>query len=243
MFGKDKNKGLQAPSSAPEPKSETQKMMDMGNDWEASRIEAIEKSERRAWKVAGAFGAGFVVTAIALMLLMPLKESVPYVIRVDNTTGVPDIVTAMDEKGVGYDEAMDKYWLAQYVRAHETYDWYTLQNDYNTVGLLSSQTVGAEYAAMFEGKNALDKTYGSSVKALVHITSVVPTGEGTGTVRFTKTTKRVDDPNSGATVKYVATISYEYRNPSRLLESQRLINPFGFQVRTYRVDPELAGGE
>lgn len=41
MFGKDKNKGLQA-LLAPEPKSETQKMMDMGNDWEASRIEAIE---------------------------------------------------------------------------------------------------------------------------------------------------------------------------------------------------------
>lgn len=243
MFNREKDKGQQPPAHAPEPKSATQKVIDAGNDWEASRIEATEKSERRAWKVAGAFGVGFVLSTVALVLVMPLKETIPFLLTVDDKTGVPDIVTMMDEKGVSYSEVMDKYWMAQYVRAHETYDWYTLQNDYNTVGLLSSPNVGAEYAALFEGKDALDKKYGSGVKALVKITSVVPTGRGTGTVRFSKTTKRVDDSGPGTTVRYVATISYEFVSASRLLESQRLINPFGFQVRSYRVDPELPGGE
>ncbi|WP_150322317.1 type IV secretion system protein, partial [Enterobacter hormaechei] len=64
--------------------------------------------------------------------------------------------------------------------------------------------------------------------------------KGIGTVRFIKTTKRVDDPNSPGTVtKWVATVAYEYRNPSLIRESARLVNPFGFQVLSYRVDPEM----
>lgn len=239
MFGRKKAADVTVASPSTDP---AQQQFDKALDWEASRIQSIEKSERRAWKVAFTGVGVSVLLTVAIVAMMPLKETVPYVIRVDNATGVPDIVTALDSKGVGYDEVMDKYWLAQYVRARETYDWYTLQKDYNTVGLLSSQQVGASYAALFEGKEALDKTYGTSVRATVEIVSVVPNGRGTGTVRFIKTTKRVDDDGPGTVTKWVATVAYEYRNPSLISESQRLVNPFGFQVLSYRVDPEMIGG-
>lgn len=211
-------------------------------NWESSRVLSVEKSERRAWNVA-VCAVGITVLALgSIAMMMPLKESVPYVIRVDNTTGVPDIVTAITDKAVTGDEVMDKYWLAQYVRARETYDWYTLQRDYNTVGLLSSANVGAGYAQLFEGKDALDKQYGKNVRATVEIISVVPTGQHTGTVRFIKTTKRVDQEGAPGTVsKWVATVAYEYRNAALIKESARLVNPFGFQVLTYRVDPEMVG--
>lgn len=211
-------------------------------NWESSRVLSVEKSERRAWRVT--YGSvGITVLAIAaIAMMMPLKESIPYVVRVDNTTGVPDIVTAMSDKKVTGDEVMDKYWLAQYVRARETYDWYTLQRDYNTVGLLSSPNVGQAYANLFEGKDALDKTYGKTLRATVEIVSVVPTGKNTGTVRFTKTVKRVDQDGAPGTVtKWVATVAYEYRSTALIKESARLVNPFGFQVLTYRVDPEMIG--
>lgn len=208
-------------------------------NWESARVSQIEKSERRAWIVAMIAVLLVVLLVVSLAVLAPLKENTPYVIRVDNATGVPDIVTALDSKGVGYDEVMDKYWLAQYVKARETYEWYSLQKDYTTVGLLSSPTVGAEYAAQFSGDNALDKKFGSHVTATTTVLSVVPNGHGTGTVRFSKNTKRRDDTGSGTTTKWVATIGYEYRNPTLIKESERLINPFGFQVLSYRVDPEM----
>lgn len=233
MFGKKPR--VETPTSE-------KNVYDEAINWESSRVLTVEKSERRAWRVAFA-GVGVAVLAIAaIAMMMPLKESVPYVIRVDNTTGVPDIVTAITDKAVTGDEVMDKYWLAQYVRARETYDWFTLQRDYNTVGLLSSQNVGAGYAQLFEGKDALDKQYGKSVRATVEILSVVPTGKNTGTVRFIKTTKRVDQEGTpGTSTKWVATVAYEYRNTALIKESARLVNPFGFQVLTYRVDPEMVG--
>jgi type IV secretion system protein VirB8 len=234
MFGKSTSRAKEASPEAPS-------VFDQAIDWEASRVQTIERSERRAWFVAFAGVAVTVLSWLAIVLMMPLKEMVPYVIRVDSATGVPDIVTALDTKGVGFDEAMDKYWMAQYVRARETYDWYTLQKDYNTVGLLSSSPVGASYAAQFEGKDALDKKFGSVVRATVEIMSIVPNGRGVGTVRFVKTTRRTDDDGPGTVTKWVATVAYEYRNPSLIRESQRLINPFGFQVLSYRVDPEMLG--
>lgn len=213
------------------------------NDWEASRVYQIEKSERRAWLVAGTATAVAALAVFAVSMLTPLKESTPYVIRVDNVTGVPDIVTSIKDKEVTGDDVMDKYWLAQYVRARETFDWYTLQRDYTTVGMLSSPNVGAGYAQLFEGKDALDKTYGKSMRATIDIVSVVPTGRGTGTVRFIKTEKRTDQESApGIVTKWIATIAYEYRSAAQTKETARLINPFGFQVLSYRADPEYVGG-
>lgn len=228
--------------AAPEAPSQPKTHFDAAMDWEASRVLTIEKSERRAWTVALAAVGLAAVSIAAVAMLVPLKETVPYVIRVDNVTGVPDIVTAMTDKAVTGDEVMDKYWLAQYVRARETYDWYTLQRDYNTVGLLSSANVGQGYAQLFEGKDALDKQYGKTVRATVEIVSVVPSGKNTGTVRFIKTTKRVDQEGAPGTItKWVATVAFEYRNAALIKESARLVNPFGFQVLSYRVDPEMVG--
>ncbi len=239
MLGREKKKAIE-PGSSAEPESKGAKLHEAALNWEAARIHSVEKSERRAWGIAMAAVVCAVLLVVAIALMLPLKQNTPYVIRVDNTTGVPDIVTAMDTKGVGFDEVMDKYWLAQYVRARETFDWYTIQKDYDTVGLLSSPRVGQEYAGLFEGKDAIDKKYGNQVRVTVEIVSVVPNGKGIGTVRFMKTMKRVDDQNAPGTVtKWVATVAYEYRNPSLIRESARLVNPFGFQVLSYRVDPEM----
>ncbi len=239
MFGRKREK-LQNIEPEPPVKSGGENFFDASVNWEAARIYQIERSERRAWTVAIVAVLCAVLPIAAIVLMLPLKENTPYVIRVDNATGVPDIVTALDHKTMKFDDVMDKYWLAQYVRAHETYDWFMIQKDYNTVGLLSSPRVAQEYGAYFEGKEALDKRYGNSIRVTVEITSVVPNGKGMGTVRFVKTVKRVDDLNSPGTVtKWVATVAYEYRKPSLIRESARLINPFGFQVLSYRVDSEM----
>lgn len=212
-------------------------------DWESSRVEASEKSERRAWIIAGIAIGTTILSLSAVVIMMPLKEPpIPHIWRVDNKTGAHDLLTTIKDKAVTGDEVMDKYWLAKYVRARETYDWYSLQEDYDTVGLLSSPNVGASYAQLFDGKDALDKQYGKAMRTTVEIESVIPSTKNTGTVHFAKTTKRIDQMDSPGTItKWVATIAYEYRNTALIKESARLINPFGFQVLSYRVDPVMAG--
>lgn len=214
---------------------------DKAHDWEASKLQLMEESRSRAWRTVTILAVLVVLSWVAIVLMMPLKQTVPYVIRVDSATGVPDIVTVMNKKGVEYNDVMDKYWLARYVRAREGYDWYTLQDDYNAVGMMSTPDVGKVYGAQFAGDNALDKKLGNNTRIKVDVLSVVPTGRGTATVRYVV---RQGAPNSPTTVDstWIATIAYEYRNPSVMKESYRLVNPFGFQVRSYRKDPEIVGG-
>ena len=209
------------------------------SEWDTSRTLQAERSERRAWMVAGAFGVGFLLSCGAIALMLPLKETTPYVVRVDNATGVPDIVTVMKDQIVTGEDVMTKYWLAKYIIHRETYDWHTLQSDYDTTGLLSSEVVGAEYGEQFSGSDALTEQYGDRIQAHVQVVSVVPTGDNTGTVRFIKTTKRLGNNSVIDSKQWVATVAFEFRNTERVTETVRLVNPFGFRVTSYRVDPEM----
>ena len=214
---------------------------DEARSWDDSRVLAQEQSEQRAWKLAWLSVLVTVLSWLALVLLIPLKRTEPYLIRVDSATGVPDIITTLKAEDVGADEVTQKFFLADYVRARETYDWNTLQVDYDKTRLYSSPLLAKEYAKLFEGEEALDKKYGAKVRATVKIQSVVPTSPTTGTVRFSKLTKYVENTSPGEETRWVATIAFSFNDPAKLKESERLINPFGVQVVSYRVDPEMGG--
>jgi len=243
MFGTKKQ--IEGPGAGPggDGGKPTKKIYEDAANWEASRAVQLERSERRAWRVAGASVCVTVLALASIVVMLPLKRVDGFLVREDKTSGAIEIVGSIDNQSITFDEARDQYWLKEYVLARENYDWATLQKDYNLVGLLSNPNVGASYAGLFQGDNALDKKYGAQVQARVHIISVVPNGRGTATVRFTRTVKRVDDPtNGGTTTNWIATFGYEYLGTKRMSSSARLANPFGFQVTSYRVDPEHAGG-
>jgi type IV secretion system protein VirB8 len=211
--------------------------------FEASRTNAIQKSERRAWWVVYFTLGTLFLSWAAIVLMMPLNREMPYVIRVDNSTGATDVIKVLDDDRVTYDDVMDKYWIAKFVRVREKYDWWTLQNDYKEVGTMAAPDVGREYAALFEGNEALHKIYAKRYKVSVDVLSVVPNGRGIATVRISKTMEPVErtseDSRQNNSKKYIVTLGYVYRNPSRMGEELRLLNPLGFQVMSYRLDPEL----
>lgn len=211
-------------------------------DWETSRVKHLERSERRAWMVAGSAIGLCLLLMGGMAMMLPLKEKEMGIIRENTTTGAIDVIGSLRDQRLDYDEVRDQYWMRQYVLARESYDWQTLQQDYNTVGLLSSPNVASQYSQQFKGDDALDKRFGANVTSRVEILSVVLNTRGVATVRFTKTTKRVDDgAAAGVTSTWVATIGYEYQGTSRMSSTNRMKNPFGLQVTSYRVDPELAG--
>jgi type IV secretion system protein VirB8 len=213
-----------------------------GMSWEASRIRQVETSERRAWYVAITSVVVTVLLVVGFVMLLPLKETVPYLVRVDSVTGATDIVNVLDTRKVDFSEALQKANVVDYLRSRESYDWFTLTPDYNRVMLMSSPSVGKDYANLYAGSNALQKKYGQAVRVKVNVISVVLSGHQSATVRFTRNIKRVDDDGDGETTHWVATIAYEYRQISRLKEAQTWDNPTGFVVTSYRVDSEVVGG-
>ena len=212
--------------------------------WEADRQHRYEKSERRAWIAAGAFGLVAVAAVIGMASMAPFKRVVPYVFALDRATGNVEIVSAADDRApVGYQELLDKHWAQRYVVSRESYSWKLLQSDYDTVLALSSDSVGREFAKTYDGADARDRRLGASVEMRVRVLSVTLAADDGGTkavVRFERNLKRAEAEGLDPPQFFVATIAFEYK-PSMVGRERDLIqNPLGYRVLSYRVDAEVA---
>ena len=92
-------------------------MQNNGITYESSIRYLVEKSNQRAWVVAFAAVCVSVLSIMAITFMLPLKTVEPYVIRVDNTTGMVDIITSVDKETLTSNEALDKYFTSKYVKA------------------------------------------------------------------------------------------------------------------------------
>lgn len=197
----------------------------------------ILRSRQIAWRLAIGSSSLLGVALLALLFLTPLKTNTPFVLRVDNATGHVEVLTTLQTSEISYGEVVDSYFLNQYVLNREGYDYNTIQNAYNTTALLSDPDVQQEYYALFEGSQARDKVLKEHAKIVVQIRSITPTPEtGTAVVRFSTQTKHSNgsvDPLHN----WIATISYIYKDAT-MSSADRRINPLGFQVTSYRIDPE-----
>lgn len=205
---------------------------------ERDYLQELQKSAKRAWLVAGTASIGCLAALAAVAGLTPLKESKPFLLRVDNTTGRVDQVSMLSNSQETYGEAVDKYFLNTYVLNRETYDYNTIQATYNTTALLSGPLVQKEFFAIYEGPEGRDKKLTNRARIAVNVISITPTGAtGSAVVRFN--TQQVNANGDPAPVlNWVATIGYRYINaPTQ--ENDRRINPLGFQVTAYRADPEV----
>ena len=226
---------------------------EVANGWDAELSVRIRRSERRAWQCCIALTLIAVLQGIGLLCLLPLKTIEPFVIRVDNNTGLVDVVSTLASKGkvkLNAQEVMDKYWLTQYLRHRESYQWQISAYDRSIVGIMSSNTVQQDYALETDPKNndnAPIIRYGHSAQVRVHIQAIsfishqTDNGEQTKTalIRYSKQIKRIGETSPKG--HWVATVTFTYRNSPMKLEDRRL-NPLGFQVLSYRND-QATGGE
>ena len=73
----------------------------------------------------------------ALVLLMPLKRVDPFVVRVDNSTGIVDVVPVYAGRA-SESEVVTRYFLTHYVTVCERFDFATAESDYEECGAFHS---------------------------------------------------------------------------------------------------------
>ncbi|MGV1016854.1 MAG: virB8 family protein [Fluviibacter phosphoraccumulans] len=208
--------------------------------WENSRHEALEKSEARAWSMVRWTSLLAVLAMTALVILAPFYKIVPLTFEVDKLTGQAQLVDLTGPMPMTSTEAMDKHWVADYVRTRERFVWTLLQLDYDHTMNLSDERVAREYRAEYEGPNARDKRLGPGTDERVKILGVTlpPNEPGKAVVRFERTTRR--DGTDVDVGFYVATLSYKYEPPALFSKERNVVdNPLGFKVTGFVVDQEL----
>lgn len=207
--------------------------------FESSRIELIEKSERRAWACAKGLGLATVCLGTAVAAMMPLKTSVPYVFEVDKNTGQTELIEIADPKRIPHSLLMDKFWLASYLRSRESYDYSVVDMEFNKVRELSMPNVFEPYKRQFAGDKSLDRTLGPAKSIRIELLSVMPEGNGIAQVRFIRRLINNDSMRPETESYWTAKIGYEYIPNYTKDGSRLLINPFGFKVTSYQLDQDF----
>src|SRR5580658_5287029 len=101
--------------------------------WDADRVAVQKSSARRAWWVAGAGWSCTLTLGVAIMALMPLKRVEPFVIRVDSSSGLVDVVPVY-VGNTPMPEAVTRYFLDHYVTVCERFNFATAESDYQECG-------------------------------------------------------------------------------------------------------------
>ena len=208
--------------------------------WDNDRVLELMKSRRTAWIVASVAAGVSAVLAIGYVVLLPLKTVEYSLVRVDSSTGIVDQVVKLKDAQASYDELMTKFFLRRVVILRETYTRGQLQSNYDQSVLFTApqarKKLNADFS--FENPDGPSKRYGELGTASVQFVNISFLAKNIAQVRFIRTdTKGGSEFNT----RWTATVEYRYVSQPAS-EDARGINPLGFQVTNYRLDPEADVG-
>ncbi|MCR4471175.1 virB8 family protein [Burkholderia sp. SCN-KJ] len=208
--------------------------------FEKSKQATQENLTKIAWRVAG--GAMFValVSILGSAALVQLKRPTPPVIIKDNTaTGDVQVIDVARSGSVTFGELEVRKALRDYVKLREGYDWYTIQDAYDTVTLMNSPREQTLYSALYNRKNSPLNVLTDKFRVIAQPGAITFVGT-TAQVFFSKktislSTQGGSTPMPPKTEYWVATITYEVGDlPTK--SNEQVLNPIGFRVTSYSVD-------
>jgi len=177
-------------------------------------------------------------TVLVIARLTPLKTVEPFVIQVDQKSGIVQTVDPLTAGQLTANEAVNNFYIVQYIRARETYSVADLARNYEIIRIMSeSSKVYPEFMAQQNPNNP-----SSNAARLGTV--------GTRTVKFKsmaylnpttlQTRVLIEEKNDSGIFNYhkIITLEFQYIKMNLTME-ERYINPLGFRVTSYRVDEEI----
>ncbi len=206
--------------------------------WSADVVAGLRRSRKRAWLLAGVTSATSLIAVTAVALLTPLKTAVPYVIELERSTGYVQEARYAAPGTLSENETVRQANLYQYVLARETVDASDIATNYEKTVAWSADPARAGYLALWDKTNpdGLVGKYPVGTVVAVRVKGISPLGPNTALIRFA--TLRTPPGGQRAEVEnWQAVVGYRYADRP-LSQAQRFINPLGFQVTSYRRDPD-----
>ncbi len=208
-----------------------------GDTWEYETYLRLQLSRKRAWIVAGVAGAVSILSLLALVLVLPLKEFAPYVVTLHEGTGYLEVTRGLKPGDLSEDEAVTSANIVRCLTAHETFDATDVKENFENVNLCMADQALDNYRAIFakgHPENPVE-LYGYDTTVRVQIKSLQLLTDSTAQVRFQTITKTRDRDTID---HWVAVLTFRYvQKPASLAD--RFRNPLGFQITRFRRDQEI----
>jgi len=172
------------------------------------------------------------VAVIFVKNVMSSKSLEPYVIQVEEKSGIATVVDQLTSQNFTGDQIIRKYFINEFVHASSGYDPRTYKQDVEKIRLFSVPGVYSDF------RNRINaRVLGTSSRTEVRIKSVQFTDPNTAQIRISKQiTAEGADP---ITKDEVITMGFYFAPDMGLTMEERLINPLGFQVNRYLIADEV----
>ena len=209
--------------------------------WDIDRLAQAIRRTRIAWGIAALGWTCAVALSAALALLMPLKTVEPYVIRVDNTTGIVDIVP-MYAGHAALGDAVARFLLTHYITVCEGFSYATAQRDYEECGAYHSAKRNTEWYNLWNQANPASPLNvnkdGSIVRVQVTAVTFFRKANGVSELAQVRYLKARALPGAAEKITHwIATLEYAWVAPSKD-PKMRQWNPLGWRVTDFHTEPE-----
>ena len=209
--------------------------------WDIDRLAQAIRRTRIAWGIAALGWTCAVSMSAALALLTPLKTVEPYVIRVDNSTGIVDIVP-MYAGHAEMGEAVARFLLTHYITVCEGFSYATAQRDYEECGAYHSAKRNTEWYNLWNQANPASPLNvnkdGSIVRVQVTAVTFFRKANGVSELAQVRYLKARALPGAAEKITHwIATLEYAWVAPSKD-PKMRQWNPLGWRVTDFHTEPE-----
>jgi len=217
--------------------------LDEASSWEADKLrDALKQNKYLRWIIIGLIAIA-VSLAWAIKGLTPLKTTQPYVVRIDSSTGIVDVVPVYNGEAEA-SELVTRHLLNHYQTARERYFYAIAETDYEMVGAFNNSKTNDEWAQAWQETNPESPLmkYKDGTTVTVHVKGITflepdSGARDTAQIRFTTETRK---GGSGAPqiTHWLSTIKYAYGEPSKD-DKERSLNPMGLRITSYHKEPEV----
>ena len=190
-----------------------------------------------------------IAATFSISQLVPLKSVEPFVIQVDQKSGVTQVVDPLKARELTANESVNNYFMVQYVRARESYLGSPERNyyNYNLVRVLSDPQVFSKYQheIILSNPDSPGSRLGSNGAREVHVSNIkfldrreLPNNGGELRRYLIRTL--VVEKSGGSLPKNMQKLvlmEFKYSELELSIED-RYLNPIGFRVLSYRIDDD-----
>ncbi len=172
------------------------------------------------------------IAVIFVKNVMSSKSIEPYVIEVEQKTGVATIVNQLTAENFTGDQMIRKYFINQFIHINSGYDPKTYKQDIEKVRLFSTPGIYGDYRNRINAREL-----GADSQIDVRIKSVQPLDNNTVQIRLARQITKKE--SSVETKDEIITMGFYFAPEMNLTMEERLINPLGFQVSKYMIAEEV----
>jgi type IV secretion system protein VirB8 len=211
--------------------------LDLTKNWFSDRYEALQIQRTFLLLTLIIFSIVIVILTISITYIKSTSDIQPFVIEIEQKTGVPTVVDPIGSIIYSADEVVKRFFVWEYVKLREEYLQGYFDASQKKLSVMSSGDVYGQYKSIIRNPDGIvTKLAKSNGSIEIQLKSLVFINESTAQIRFKQSI--IGGGNEGVSnMNKIVYMEFTFSN-IEMNDEQRYLNPLGFRVTKYRIEDE-----